>query len=252
MMSALTRLIFHLLGDPLLEYQHDDNQKIDPVKEWKHKVSQEEDEEAGEPEEEGSDEKDTESGKSAAKEQVDPEKVFQCTVDTDGRAQERAAEAKRFIRNLPVYPMTVKNSGLIIEHLQDLRSAKRFLKKLFVSKPYIYDGVKLMKLEHKPLAECPAAEAQRGGRSGKVQVRGRMKRKSNAKSESREAKVSEEQSRLLLRPPSTPSLPTTTSSWSNIRRVRTNLTKVFYQHLLVSMVKDIDMYPLHGVYIGKF
>lgn len=65
MMSALTRL----LGDPLLEYQHDDNQKIDPVKEWKHKVSQEEDEEAGEPEEEGSDEKDTESGKSAAKKQ---------------------------------------------------------------------------------------------------------------------------------------------------------------------------------------
>uniref|UniRef100_A0A8D8CZH3 DNA topoisomerase 2 n=1 Tax=Culex pipiens TaxID=7175 RepID=A0A8D8CZH3_CULPI len=94
MMSALTRLIIHLLGDPLLEYQHDDNQKIDPVKEWKHKVSQEEDEEAGEPEEEGSDEKDTESGKSAAKEQVDPEKVFQCTVDTDGQAQERAAEAK--------------------------------------------------------------------------------------------------------------------------------------------------------------
>ncbi|XP_038106706.1 uncharacterized protein LOC6040634 [Culex quinquefasciatus] len=36
---------------------------------WKHKVSQEEDEEAGEPEEEGSDEKDTESGKSAAKKQ---------------------------------------------------------------------------------------------------------------------------------------------------------------------------------------
>ncbi|XP_039438239.1 uncharacterized protein LOC120419580 isoform X1 [Culex pipiens pallens] len=97
--------------------------------------------------------------------------------------------ATGFIRNLPVYPMTVKNSGLIIEHLQDLRSAKRFLKKLFVSKPYIYDGVMLMKLEHKPLAECPAAEAQRGGRSGKVQVRGRMKRKSNAKSGSREAKV---------------------------------------------------------------
>ncbi|EDS31131.1 conserved hypothetical protein [Culex quinquefasciatus] len=262
-------------------YQHDDNQKIDPVKEWKHKVSQEEDEEAGEPEEEGSDEKDTESGKSAAKEQVDPEKVFQCTVDTDGRAQERAAEVKSwkcrgttiwmrcvfaldavevldlddgsmkmvpsnklygatgFIRNLPVYPMTVKNSGLIIEHLQDLRSAKRFLKKLFVSKPYIYDGVKLMKLEHKPLADSTR----------------RPKRKSSSarenEAEIKRKKWTEEQSRLLLRPPSTPSLPTTTSSWSNIWRARTNLTKVFYQHLLDSMVKDIDIYPLHGVYIGE-
>ncbi|KAL1381830.1 hypothetical protein pipiens_013313 [Culex pipiens pipiens] len=161
---------------------HDDvraDPKIDPVKEWKHKVSQEEDEEAGEPEEEGSDEKDTESGKSAAKEQVDPEKAFQCTL----------YGATGFIRNLPVYPMTVKNSGLIIEHLQDLRSAKRFLKQLFESKPYIYDGVKLIKLEHKPFTECPAAEAQRGGRSGKAQGRGRMKRKSNAKSGSRETKV---------------------------------------------------------------
>ncbi|XP_039448395.1 DNA topoisomerase 2 [Culex pipiens pallens] len=31
MMSALTRLIFHPLDDPLLEYQYDDNQKIEPL-----------------------------------------------------------------------------------------------------------------------------------------------------------------------------------------------------------------------------
>ncbi|EDS38065.1 conserved hypothetical protein [Culex quinquefasciatus] len=64
--------------------------------------------------------------------------------------------ANGFIRNLPVYPMkvkirdldpaAVKNPELIIEQLQDLRSAKRLLKQLFESKSYMYDGVKLIDL----------------------------------------------------------------------------------------------------------